>query len=516
MPLSRRDLLGGAAASTALLAVGCGGRTPAVVRDRPRFTHGLQAGEVSDEGALIWARCDRPARMRVEWDTVASFRAPRRVDGPTVTPGTDLTGLVALRGLPPGQVISYRVWFEDGRARSEPAVGRFATPPGAGQPWRFAWSGDTCGQGWGINPEWKGLFTYASIRAAAPAFFLHSGDLIYADNPILPEQRTFDGRVWKNRSDETLARVAESLDDFRRRFAYVREDEHVRALSAEVPIVAQWDDHETRNNWWPGQILDDPRYQRERQISVLSERARRATLEWTPIGQAPDAGFRRTLRYGPHLEIFVLDLRSWRGPNDANRGSEPAPMMGRAQAQWLVDGLATSTATWKIVACDQPIALEIADGEPGPDGIAAQEGYAQRDPAALGRELELAAVLRALHQRGVRDVVWLTADVHYAAAHHFDPARGTIGEFTPFWEFVAGPLHAGSFGPNPLDPTFGPEARFVLAPPPGTGNLAPWDGYQSFGTAELDGASLELTVRLHGGDGRELYRVRLPRTPEPR
>lgn len=505
MPLSRRDFLGGAAATTVIVTTGCGARAPGVVRDRPRVTHGVQAGEVSDGGALIWARCDRPARMRVEWDTGTRFSAPRRVDGPTVTPETDLTGIVALRGLPPGQLITYRVWFEDGRDRSEPAIGRFPTP-GPGWSWSFAWSGDTCGQGWGINPAWKGLATYAAIREMHPSFFLHSGDLIYADNPILPEVTTFDGRVWKNRTDETLARVAESLDDFRRRFAYVREDEHVLALSAEVPIIAQWDDHETRNNWWPGQVLDDPRYRSERRIDVLAARARRATLEWTPIGES----FRRKLRYGPHLEIFVLDLRSFRGRNDANRGTEPAPMMGAEQARWLVEGLASSTATWKIIACDQPIALEIPDGDPGPDGIAAQEGYAQRDPAALGRELELAAVLRELHQRGVRDVVWLTADVHYAAAHHFDPARGTIGEFTPFWELVAGPLHAGSFGPNPLDTSFGAEARFILAPPPGTGNLAPWDGYQSFGTVEMDAATLALTVRLHGGDGAELFKQILP------
>ena len=30
---------------------------------------------------------------------------------------------------------------------------------------------------------------------------------------------------------------------------------------------------------------------------------------------------------------------------------------------------------------------------------------------------------------------------------------------------MAGPLHAGTFGPNTLDPTFGPEARFVGIPP---------------------------------------------------
>jgi hypothetical protein len=38
----------------------------------------------------------------------------------------------------------------------------------------------------------------------------------------------------------------------------------------------------------------------------------------------------------------------------------------------------------------------------------------------------------------------LTADMHYTAAHHFDPNRAVFGEFEPFWEFVSGPLHAGT------------------------------------------------------------------------
>jgi phosphodiesterase/alkaline phosphatase D-like protein len=39
------------------------------------------------------------------------------------------------------------------------------------------------------------------------------------------------------------------------------------------------------------------------------------------------------------------------------------------------------------------------------------------------------------------------------------------GGFRPVWEFISGPLNAGAFGPNKLDPTIGPEALFVHAPP---------------------------------------------------
>ena len=504
---TRRDVMRGAAAAAALAACR---RSPQVQVPRIAIPRGVQSGDVDGETAVIWAQSDRPAAMRVEWDTTPRFATPRRVRGPMVDAAGALAGVVELTGLPPGQTISYRVVFEDGRDRSAPAEGRFMTPPAAGETWRFAWSGDTCGQGFGRNPDHGGLRIFEAIRAAAPRFFLNSGDLIYGDNPIPPEILLPDGRVWRNTTDDTLARVAESLDDFRHRFAYNLDDEHLRGLLAGCATIAQWDDHETHNNWWPGQQLADERY-RERDASVLAARARQALFEHTPIRRG-DAGaaapIQRVLRCGPDVDVIVVDLRSFRTPNDRNDGAARA-MFGAPQARWLVDALASSRATWKIVACDQPLGLIIPDGdEPG----SPQEGFGQGAGPPRGREHELAAVLGELHRRRVTDVVWLTADVHYAAAHHYDPARGTAGEFTPFWEFVAGPLNAGTFGPNPLDPTFGPEARFVWAPPAGLGNLAPWDGLQSFGTVEVDGTSRALTVRLHGPAGEEKFALTLPPT----
>jgi alkaline phosphatase D len=450
--------------------------------------------------------------MQVEWATTSDFARPRRVLGPRVGPESDHTGTVTLSGLPPGQTIHYRIRFtrEGERGTSAWALGRFRTP--RAEHVRFAWSGDTCGQGFGINPSWGGLKCYAGLRAIEPDFFLHSGDMIYADSPILPELVLPDGRVWKNLSNPRVARVAQELDDFRARFAYNLEDAHVRALAAEVPILAQWDDHETHNNWWPGQELDDPRYQ-QRDASQLAAYARRAVFEWTPIfaGTEP-AGpttVQRVVSYGPLLDVVVVDLRSFRSPNDDNRGALRA-MMGQAQAQWLVEALARSRAKWKIVACDQPLGLVIPDGPNGERN----EGFANGDGPPLGRELELAAVLSGIAARGVKNVVWLTADVHYAAAHHYDPARATLAPgssaFLPFWEFVAGPLHAISGDPKPLDPTFGPELRFQWAPPPGRGGLAPWDGLQSFGSVEVDGARDALVVRIHDLQGREKYKVELP------
>ena len=99
--------------------------------------------------------------------------------------------------------------------------------------------------------------------------------------------------------------------------------------------------------------------------------------------------------------------------------------------------------------------------------------------------------------------MWLTADVHYTAAHHYAPERASFRDFRPFWEFVSGPLNAGAFGPNQLDPTFGPEAVFVAAPP--RQNTSPAEGYQFSGEVHIGGDTRNLTVRLRDLEGRVLF-----------
>jgi phosphodiesterase/alkaline phosphatase D-like protein len=89
---------------------------------------------------------------------------------------------------------------------------------------------------------------------------------------------------------------------------------------------------------------------------------------------------------------------------------------------------------------------------------------AQGDGPLRGRELEIADILSFVKRAGIRNTIWLTADVHYTAAHYFDPGKAVFQDCERFWEFVSGPLHAGTFGPGRLDNSFGPQALYVKAP----------------------------------------------------
>ncbi|MEJ7616450.1 MAG: alkaline phosphatase D family protein [Pyrinomonadaceae bacterium] len=250
----------------------------------------------------------------------------------------------------------------------------------------------------------------------------------------------------------------------------------MRRFNAQIPQFVQWDDHETYNNWYPGRMLDDARYA-VRDCRVLA-RARRAFLDYQPLRFNPSDPERifRAYNYGPSVALLMLDERSYRGRNSPNRqrvASHQTAFLGRAQMRGLKSQLLATRATWKVIASDMPVGLIVRDGK---DRF---ENAANGDGPAFGREHELAELLRFIKTNRVKNVVWITADVHYAAAHHYDPARAEFTNFNEFWEFVAGPLHAGTFGPGEMDNTFGPQVKFTGIPPGMRPNRPPSDGFSS-------------------------------------
>jgi alkaline phosphatase D len=273
--ISRRHFLSTSAGALGAIA------TPYLSRaaDRPQITHGVQSGDVTVDGGVVWARADRPSQMLVEVATTDSFSDARALPPITALPESDFTAKMLLQGLPGGQDIFYRIRFRDlshAHIESEPMIGRFRTAPTDRRDISFVWSGDVAGQGWGINPDDGGMISFSTMRKHRPDFFIHSGDTIYADVPILPEVKLADGKVWKNITTPEKAKVAETLDEFRGAHKYNFMDENVRAFNAEVPIFVQWDDHEVMNNWSPSKEL--PAAYKERNLMLLAARAQRAFL----------------------------------------------------------------------------------------------------------------------------------------------------------------------------------------------------------------------------------------------
>ena len=64
-----------------------------------------------------------------------------------------------------------------------------------------------------------------------------------------------------------------------------------------------------------------------------------------------------------------------------------------------------------LVVPDGPLFEAVANGDAGPP---------------LGRELEIAALLTFIRDERIRNVVFVTGDVHYCAAHHYDPRARVV------------------------------------------------------------------------------------------
>jgi alkaline phosphatase D len=510
MNTPRRRFLGGSAAALALGAGRRIARARSVQRITPRAREGLAIGDVTADRAIVWSRADRPGRLLVAWDTDERMRAPRVVAGAYALESSDFTARVDLAGLPPDQQIFVRVAFhdpDDERLSGVPIFGRFRSAPALARDVRFTWTGDTAGQGFGINPDFGGMRLYETMRRRAPDFFVHAGDTIYADGPLPAEKVVENGKVWRNVVTEAKSKVAETLAEFRGNYRYNLLDHNVLRFNAEVPQIWQWDDHEVLNNWYEAKDLTVQLDYTEKDVALLASRARRAFLEYAPLrldAGALDRLYRR-VPYGPLLDVFVVDVRSHRGPNSRNQQRERGPdtaLLGDSQLAWLARDLRASRATWKVICAGMPLGLVVGDGSDA-RGRPFCENAANGSGPPRGRELEVAELLSFIKRERIENVVWITADVHYTAAHHYSPERARFRDFTPFWEFVAGPANAGSYGPNLTDDTFGIQVVFQKAPP--EQGLSPFAGYQFFGQVDIDARDRSLTVSLVDIDDNTLF-----------
>src|SRR5262245_19161808 len=287
--------------------------------------------------------------MLVEVATSDSFKSIRGEVFVDALPETDFTAKALIEGLPAGQDIFYRVRLQDHSfptVLGAPQIGHFRTAPSERRTVSFVWSGDTAGGGWGIDEAHGGMRTYSTMLRCRPDFFIHSGDHVYADCPIAAERKLPNGETWRNLVTEDKSKVAQTLAEFRGNYKYNLLDRNLLAFNAEVPLFAQWDDHEVTNDWCPGQSLDWGGYV-DKSILKLVARGCRAFHEFMPMRETlAEAGrIYRKIAYGPLLDVFLIDMRSYRTAHGADGAA--AAVLGARQLAWLKRELMRPQATWK-------------------------------------------------------------------------------------------------------------------------------------------------------------------------
>ena len=432
------------------------------------LSYGLAVGDVSDQSAVIWVKTNGPANVTIDYwpgrgrtpaDRLSHPVDPIQVRQVALQTHADRDFIVHVPATKLLSATHYtvriRAWIEKTPPQGsdvEELLGTFKTlaAPHAQDAVTFGWSADLggqtqCRQG---GPGYA-VFDVAWLQHLD--FFLLLGDTVYADESC-PTPLNAPGSDFR----------AATLEEYRAKHRYQRGSSALRRFLASVPVYTVWDDHEVQNNF-AGPY--EPRMPIGRQ----------ALFEYWPIQTARDDPHRlyRSVRAGAPVEIFILDTRQYRSRNSHPDGPSKT-MLGAVQLKWLLDALEHSSATWKVIASTVPLSVPKGGSpyEPGNDGWAGGSD-------GTGFETELKIIVDSIMARRVRNVVWLTADVHFVEANAYDADRDGVPDFH---EFIAGPLSASSKQPLPVQSPFAVQT------------LVAEGGYRNFGKVRADLSTFDVTI----------------------
>jgi alkaline phosphatase D len=473
------------------------------------ITHGIGSGDVTDNSAIIWSRVnDQPAQMNVEYDTNANFTNPlSKIAQANST--TDFTAHVKLDSLKPDTQYYYRVWFTSSDSNNnlsttsniteQAEVGTFRTAPSfnmttnSSSPISFIWSGDLGGQSYCRNANEGGYSIFKSMQSLNPNFFIANGDMIYADGacpaqgPIFFNKTNNQNMTWTNIPGNFKSIADPSVDwnnitdvrsIFMEHWKYNRNDTYFKEFLRNTSMYSQWDDHEIINDFgskWPYWNLFS--VNREGYPNIVRE-GTDAFFYYSPLDRdnnnnytANDRDKRiyRSFNWGKDLDLFLIDARSYRSQNYlADTSDSNKTMLGDEQLEWLKRELVNSNATWKVISSDVPISIPTGSNT----SILGRDGWANGNETDnysyyTGFERELTDLFRFIDEQDIKNVVFITTDVHFPAFIKYNFDLNNDGNATEIYEFVSGPLSAFRLGvPFPeLDETFNPSLLY------GEGNI---------------------------------------------
>ncbi|MCR6030332.1 alkaline phosphatase [Nocardioides sp. zg-579] len=435
--------------------------SPASTSRRHRvFQHGIASGDPLPGAVVIWTRVTptraatagsgRGPRTEVGWEvaTDRSFRDVVRRGTFVTSAGRDHTVKLDVTGLRPATWYHYRFTAAGQRSR----VGRTRTAPAPGaSPRNLRFGVVSCAN---YQAGYFAAYRHLARRDDLHAV-LHLGDYLYE----YEAGRYGAGEVIVRRHEPAGEIV--SLDDYRQRHAQYKTDPDLQDLHAKAPFITVWDDHETANDAWlegaenhtPGSGPGGEGGWRRRRARAL-----RAYDEWMPVRLDGTArlgdGTRlyRRLRFGTLAELSMLDLRTHRSEQVALPVLDPAvsepdrTITGRQQMRWLKDSLARDAAQWKLVGNPVMIAPVTFAALPADlltpvndvTGLLPQDGLPYNVDQWDGYTDDRRELFAHIRDRGIRDTVFLTGDIHsgWASDLPFDRGLYPLAGETAGVEFV--------------------------------------------------------------------------------
>ncbi len=322
--------------------------------DGDAFPFGVQTGDAMNTSVVISVRT---------YESVVSMVLVRGVEDGWEDAGEvlDLTPddkvvQIELEDLVPDTTYAVVFYAADGVRRSSASRFRTALYDESTRIVRFG--ATSC---LGGNHPWSTLSHAAGERYD---FFLLLGDTIYAD-------WSWGGSSFEDNWEDAL------------------QIQGMRDLTQSTSVIGTWDDHEVENNF----DLEEPGMLDTALESL--ESFRRAIPQ--RVGNT-GSGLWRSLKWGDTVEVFMLDCRGERFGGD---------YISSVQMNWLKDGLANSTARFKIIGNSVPI----TDMDDVYFGVSANDRWD-------GHPVQRSEILDHIRDSNIPGVLWLAGDFHWGALAH--------------------------------------------------------------------------------------------------
>ena len=273
----------------------------------PEMRHSL-TGTAGDVRVVYWPRGQIGDKVWMPWtpaDPNRDYTARVQLHG--LAPGTQYTVEVQLRAPDlPGTVVGYQGHFHSAPSEVDSADVNFTVV--------------TCHDFIRRDDMENGHRIYPAMAKLKPQFMVHAGDVEYYDKP----------QPWAK--SQELARYK-----WNRIFGLPFQKDFYGSTG----VYFQKDDHDIlRNDSGPGDTYGDLTW--EEGLGIFAEQ--------TPTGPRPY----RTVRWGKHLQVWLMEGREYRSPNAMPDGPDKT-IWGAEQKAWFFKTFAESDATFRILMSPNPV-----------------------------------------------------------------------------------------------------------------------------------------------------------------
>ena len=293
------------------------------------------------EGAVPGAEGEVRVRFRLEGAKDWSATDWQRVDREA-----DFTAQLPLTGLEPASRYELEVEARpaEGAEITATLAGGFKTAPAADEPARVVFTATTGTSYRDQDAPVGGFKMYAQMLELDPSFFVHTGDILYYDRLA----KTLPLAHWHWQRMYSLPTNV--------------------AFHKEVSSYFIKDDHDAwRNDSWPtmqSRFMGD----------FTFEHGLRVFRQQVGMGEKTY----RTIRWGKDLQVWLVEGRDFRSPNDMPDGPDKT-IWGAEQKEWFKRTVAESDAAFRVLISPTPIV--------GPDRVNKNDNHANRGFTHEGDEI---------------------------------------------------------------------------------------------------------------------------------